>query len=100
MGELASARGVPTGFAARMQTCRNRRVRQQAQVADMADFGPLASGGCDRCCRHAGPRLKMRVSRPPDNKVAYFCNNLQTMPSSEIAEKKCNIKKKFAEQIA
>jgi hypothetical protein len=53
--------------------------------------------------RHAGPRLERRdivsagyyfsFSCPPDKKVTYFCNNLQTMPSSEKAEKKCKKKK-------
>jgi hypothetical protein len=33
----------------------------------------------------------MSLSRPPDGKVAYFCNYLQTNTSSEIAEKKYTI---------
>jgi hypothetical protein len=101
-----------------LPTCactRIRRVRHHARRPTWPiclHSHPTGATGAPAC----GPRLKRRdivsagynrrdivsagynisFSCPPDNKVAYFCNNLQTMPSSEIAEKKCNIKKKFA----
>jgi hypothetical protein len=95
MCELASARGVRTSFAASMPTCRNRRLRQQAQQADVACFGPLASGGCDRRCRHAGPRLEKRVSRPPDTKPTCRVRRITRCPTSVISYKQCLVLKKL-----
>jgi hypothetical protein len=60
VGESAAARGVRTIFAARSLPYRNRRVRQQVKVADVAPRGPLASGGCDRWAGVRAPPRKAR----------------------------------------
>jgi hypothetical protein len=78
-----------------MPTCRNRRLRQQAQQADVACFGPLASGGCDWRCRHAGPRLEKRVSRPLDTKPTCRIRRITRCPTSVISYKQCLVLKKL-----
>jgi hypothetical protein len=67
---------------------RIRRARNLSQVADVALFCPLTPGRHDRTCRHAGPRLKIRYSNPPDAIISsYRVRRTQRCTSSEICYK-------------